>query len=264
MKGLLILVFAICTSSTFAQNGFQKLKSISLPARPASAAIDRVGELYVVTENNFLVKYDINGEVLASDELPAQPDIFDPRDGSHAFLYWREPQRYELRLPDLKTTSVSHGIDSSFAVSPFLVCPSGDHDILILDSADWSLKKISTSSNAVLYETIVFEEQVDPANLLFMREYQNFIFILERGAGIHVFNRMGKLLRTIKSASASWFNFLGEEIYFPEDGKLRFFDLFTAEERTLSIPHPFTFALLSDERLFVINERELTVFTLGR
>lgn len=264
MKALIILTVTLCSLPALAQNDFQRMKNIPLSSKAVVAAIDRVGELYLITEGNSLIKFDINGEVQATDELQALPDIFDPRDGSHAFLYWRGLQQYQLRLPDLKSASVTRNIDSSFAVAPYLVCPSGDHDILILDSADWSMKKISTASNSVLYETILFDEDPDPANLLYMREYQNFIFVLEHGVGIHIFNRMGKLLRTIKNSSVNWFNFLGEDIYFPDNGKLRFFNLFTTEERTLSIPQSFTFALLSDERLFVVTDRELTIFTLGK
>lgn len=264
MKFLALAVFFVSSLSCFGQSNFQKIKSVELAANVSTAAIDRVGELYVITNANRLIKYDVNGEVQTFDDLKTFPDLFDPRDGSHAFLYWREGQQYEFRLPDLKSIAVSQKIDSSFAVSPFLVCPSGDHDILILDSADWSLKKVSTSSNTVLYETMIFNDVVNPGSLTYMREYQNFIFILEKGIGIHVFNRMGKLLRTIKNDSANWFNFLGEEMYYPANGKLHFFNLFTTEEREMSVPEAFSFALISDERMFVLKDRSLTIYSVTK
>lgn len=262
MRFFVLVGLMICSFAGFGQSEFQRIKSLELPAKVEAAAIDRVGELYLITNTNRLIKYDVNGDVQASDDLDSYPEILDPRDGSHVFLYWKKTQQYELRLPDLKSIAVSQKIDSSFAVTPFLVCPSGDHDILILDSADWSLKKISTASNTVLYETIIFNDEVNPGSLVYMREYQNFFFILERGVGIHVFNRMGKLLRTIENESATWFNFLGEEVYYPSNGKLRFFNLFTTEERELSLPQSFSFALISDERLFVVKDRSLTIYSV--
>jgi hypothetical protein len=264
MKIQTLLILILCSIPAVAQTGFSKLKTANLPENVALAAIDRVGELYVITEKNRLIKFGVDGDILASTDINHFPDIFDPRDGSHSFLYWRDEQKYEFRLPDLASIAVANTIDSSFAVAPFMVCPSGDHDVIVLDSADWSLKKISTAGNTVLYETIIFASGIISTDISSMREYQNFVFILDKTKGIYIFNRMGKLLRTINAKGIPYFNFLGEEIYYPEGNGLRFFDLFTAEERFVALPSPFTFALLSDERLYLIRDRELVIHNVIR
>jgi hypothetical protein len=254
---IVVLAAQVCS----AQTKFSKLKTIVTRDRIQTAAIDRVGELYLIYENYHLEKVGIEGEIIASEKLQGIPTLFDPRDGSHLFLYWKDDQQYELRFPDLTTHSLWK-VDSAFAVNPFLVCPSGDHDLIVLDSADWSLKKVSTKSGTVLYETIIFENNDDAHDITFMREYQNFVFILDKAKGLFIYNRMGKLLKSFPGKSITFFNFLGEEMYFPENGGLKFFDLFTAEERFLTLPSSSRYAFLTDERLYLVNDRAIDLYSL--
>ncbi len=264
MKNWFVLSICICfVSVSFAQEKFRLLKTVTWKEDIVHAAIDRVGELYLTDRANKISRIDVNGKTIASAQLKARPDIFDPRDGSHVFLYWRNNQRFELRLSDLTTTSTSKVIDSAFAVSPYLACPSGDHDILVLDSADWSLKKVSGTHDRVIFETIILPGGVRSSDLVWMREYQNFVFVQDKSVGLRIFNRMGKHLKTLDTHDASYFNFLGVELYYPSGtNTLQFFDLFTTEERVVQLPSEFQFALLSDERLFIVKARELSIYSV--
>jgi hypothetical protein len=257
----MIVAFALSISEGLCQSSFEKIKFVAIGGKIDAAFVDRVGELYVQTEENFMYKISVHGESLAQAKLSSKPTLFDPRDGSHLFLYWKDQQNYELRLPDLSVIS-KQDLDSSFAVNPYLVCPSGDHDLLILDSADWSLKKVSTRTNLVLYETIIFDNPPQPFHITLMREYQNFIFLLDRNQGIFIFNRMGKMLKNLPGKNLPYFNFLGEELYYPEKGGLHFFDLFTAEERSLKLPPYSKAALLTDERLFLVNDHGVDILSV--
>jgi hypothetical protein len=258
----LYALLAVVAIPAYGQGEFRKITTVTLDAEVNTAAIDRVGELYLISADKRIVRVGVDGEISAESSLEKIPDLFDPRDGAHSFLYWRNEQRYELRLPDLQSVSTSNRIDSSFAIHPFLVCPSGDHDLLVLDSVDWSLKKVITESNSVLYETIIFDGNIKASDIVFMREYQNFIFILEKSNGIRIYNRMGKLIRTVNGNSIAYFNFLGEELYYPEGDSLKFFNLFSTEERTVRMPGPFQFAFLTDERLFIVNKKRVDIYSI--
>ena len=52
-----------------------------------------------------------------------------------------------------------------------------------------------------------------------MREYQGFLFLLHQEKGILIFNKMGKWIKTIERPQLKYFNFLGEELYYPEGDK---------------------------------------------
>lgn len=257
IKLTIAIVLAIVTSG-FGQLRSGKVANIELESKAQSAYLDRAGDLYVITTSNHLHKISGN-RVEYSTALTTSPTIFDPRDGSHLFLYSREAQEYTIMLPDLSARPAV-SIDPAYAVAPFLVCPSGEQHLLILDSADWSLKKINRTTRAVMYETIILNEVVDPSSLTYLREYQNFVFLLNRKKGISIFNMMGKRLKEIEESDISYISFLGEEIYFLKEAKLNFFNLFTAETRTLDVPPSADFVFVTDEAAFVLEGNIVQVF----
>jgi hypothetical protein len=93
-----------------------------------------------------------------------------------------------------------------------------------------------------------------------MREYQGFVFFLDRKKGIYVFNSLGKWIRTIPVHNLSYFNFLGEELYYPQADKLIFFSLFSDDKHEMALPKPCKIALATDERLFLIQGNSLEFF----
>jgi hypothetical protein len=92
-----------------------------------------------------------------------------------------------------------------------------------------------------------------------MREYQGFLFILHRVKGIGIFNSMGKHLKTLSGRDIPYFNFLGEEIYYPLNQQLHFYDLFDASVHLQNLPAETRFVLLSDERVFSVYPNNLEV-----
>lgn len=254
----LIVVAILITSHTVAQ--FKKVATVPVDGGVTAAAVDRPGELYIL-HGAKLQKYSQEGEVQQSGNLPFTPEIFDPRDGSRCFASNTATNQFLFFSPyDL---AVAPGaIDPSFAISPVLACSSGDHDLLVLDSADWSLKKINLKTNRVLYETVLGEKVSKLPELTTMREYQNFLFMLDRSKGIYIFNLIGNLLQHLPARNLRYFAFLGEELYYLEDNTLVFFDLFTTETRRQKIPGGAEYALITDERLFIIRDSQLEVFSV--
>jgi hypothetical protein len=242
---------------------FHKIKTINTPYNIAFATIDRVGELYLLSDKGRVEKIGVDGDVMASASLKNTPTLFDPRDGSHLFVYDRRSQEYIFLLPALYSNQPPVKIDSAFAVAPYLVCPSGEYELIILDSADWSLKKLNRKTNTLLHETIIIDSVAVAPQILYMREYQNFIFLLDSKKGILIFNMMGKLLRTISGKEIHYFSFLGEELYYLENDTLHFFDLFNEETRSMKIPSISEFAFITDERLYLISRNKAEIFSLG-
>jgi hypothetical protein len=244
-------------SDNFAQ---KKITTIPLNAEVRSAYVDRVGELYVMTANADIRKFDINGKLLSLYKNSPVPTLFDPRDGSRLFAFSRNDRSIAYLSPSLEPNMVLK-IDSAFVIDPWLACASGDHDLWILDAADESLKKISPRTSTMPVEVkLPNDPAIKFSNIAFMREYQGFLFLLDKEKGIQVFNGMGKWIKTITTPSIRYFNFLGEELYFPANGKLLFTNLFTGDQRQMSISNPFQIALATDERLFLIQEKSVDFF----
>ena len=252
--GLLILIL----SSFLAFGQLKKIASIKTSSDVIYSAVDRAGDFYVVLQSGEIQKYDKNGINLGSYAHEGVPTLFDPANAIRLLVYYKNVQQFTWLSPDLGATTFQT-IDSSIAIDVSLICPSGDQNIWILDGADLSLKKVSLRDSRVITEFTV-SDQFKENRFTLMREYQNFLFLLDPTTGIFVYNSLGKQIRKIPSAGLAYFNFLGEELYYKEEGKLKFLDLFTAETREMNLPTPTDFVLLTDERMIVATKDQVVIF----
>lgn len=257
MKTFLLAGLVTCAIAVHAQQ--KKIKSVEIGPGVAFASVDRTGDLYLVFKNGAVEKINKDGDRLASTKLSSTPTVFDPRDGVLAFSFQRKENTFTYFSPDLSVSSIQK-VHPEFALDPWLICPS-KNEIWILDSADLSLKK--TGANTHLIQKDVpwpLKEKSSASSLSFMREYQNFLFILDRDKGVHVINSFGKWIKTLGAPGMDHFHFLGEEFYFQQGNTLRFTDLYTAEERAVELPATCDYAVLTDERMYLIRGSRLDIF----
>ena len=257
MKLLLCTALLVNVAVSIAQT---KITSISVSGEIIGAYVDRVGELYIHTKSGQIQKFDINGKLISLFKRPETPTLFDPRDGSRLFAFYRNSRKTEFLNPSFDVTHAAV-IDSAFVIDPWLVCTSGDHNLWILDSADHSLKKISPATSSVLVDVQFPDEpSIKWSSLTYAREYQGFVFFFEEDKAIHIFNGMGRWIKSIRDSKLRYFNFLGEEIYYPSANDLIFINLFSGEQRKLPITKAFKFALVTDERLFLVHTNSIDFF----
>lgn len=259
MTRLIAIVFLLSPLLASAQGKI--IRTLSVSDTISFAAVDRPGELYIQTNSGQLQKFDKDGNLLGLVKHPTPPTLFDPRDGSRLFAFIRSMRQYWMMNPSFEVTS-AHVLDSAFAIDPWLICSSGDHNLWVLDASDNSLKKIDTKTGVVRVE--IGAPVKSKEHVTYMREYQGFLFVLDKEEGILIFNSVGKLIRVIAGKNMPFFNFLGEELYFPLDQKLNYFNLFSAENRQFDLPKGARFVLLTDERQYIVKDTTIEILGLGR
>jgi len=258
MKSAFLLFCSLLSLTTIGQKA---IKSFSVDREVVFATVDRPGDLYLVLGDGQIQKYDVDGNLLSEYKVSPTPTLFDARDGSRLFAYFRRDQQYAYLSPSFEITA-RHAVDPSFAIKPWLVCASGDHNIWILDESDNSIKRINNTTSGVDVE-ITLPGGSDKTRLTYMREYQGFLFLLDLDKGIRVFSSMGKPLMTLGRPGLTSFNFFGEELYFVEGKNLKLFNLFTAEKRDMPIAKSADIVLMTDTRLFSIQGSKVEITTLS-
>ncbi len=252
-----LFYFVILSVTSHAQ---KKITTIQVSAEITHVTVDRAGELYIVMKSGEIQKFDINGKVLSTYSNRPVPTLFEPRDGSRLFAFFKNDRRIDYMSPSFETTT-TYKIDSAFAIDPWLVCSSGDHHVWILDAADRTLKKIDPRSSSLLVDVELPATVLnDVSSIVTFREYQGFVFLLDKKKGIHIFNGMGKHIKTVSAPRLTYFNFLGEELYYPVNGKVAFLNLFSAETREILADESFKFILFTDERRFIIRGSTIDFF----
>lgn len=258
MEKLLTCFMLLASLACFAQT---KIKSLDVSDTIIHASVDRPGDVYLVTKEGQIQKFDKDGKLIILYKHKGLPTLFDPRDGSRLFAYYRDNQHYEYYNPSFEVTA-SFRIDPAFAIQPWLICPSGDHKLWVLDGIDHSLKKINAKQTEVEMEVVIDSGIIQNASAFTtIREYQGFVFLLNPHKGIYIFNSLGKHIKTIEEHGIHQFNFLGEELYYLKgETQLKFFNLFTAETREIPLEKKSRIALLTDERLFLISYKSVEIF----
>jgi hypothetical protein len=235
------------------------VRTIKLSQPVEEVYVDRPGDLYLRFATGAIQKFDVDGKLITEFKPNENIALFEPRDGARAFTYSKEARWYSYAyFGNLNKIP----LNEEYAIDPVLASASGDKNLWVLDQADYSLKKINTDRSTVDVE-VALPEVFHHANLenLTMREYQTFLFLLYPGKGIYIFSSMGTHLKTIETDLATYFNFLGEELYFPRNGKLIFYNLFDTTTREIALEPSVKFTLLTDVRTYRIFTDRVEIFT---
>ncbi len=257
MKSIFILTSLIAFNCLVgeAQPAPQKIKEIK-SGEVTQLMVDRLGNFFTVTRSGEIKKYDPDGKVISKlKSRTITPTLVEPWYHPSIFVFDRKAQRYSFYDRHFENVR-QYSIEPSWAIEPYLICPRSDNRLLVLDKADYSIKVVNPLTNQVQSEFLIDAALVsgDP-EFIYLREYQNLIFLLDRKSGIIILNNIGKVINKISVAGLNNFNFFGEEIYYFTDNRINFFDLYTEESRFLPLERNYRFALITDERIIGITDK---------
>lgn len=223
----------------------------------SNVSVDRIGNFFLIYKKGGIKKYDPNGKVMAA--LPkSKPTLTEPWYHPSIFIYDRGTQKY-FSYGRFFENVREHKLPPEFAIEPYLVCPTHDNRLWILDKSDYSLKKINPLNNEVLNEFVLNIESASPA-FTNLKEYQNLIFLQEKNA-IWIINTLGKVINKIESDQLGNFGFFGQEIYYLEGNTARFVNLLTEERYELKLEGDLKFVLVTDERILTISiNNKVTIY----
>jgi hypothetical protein len=248
--GITLSVFFILSGPDCqAQTQLSKIKEWS-SGEISNAAVDRLGNFLLIYKKGGIKKYDPNGKVMASLRK-SKPTLIEPWYHPSIFIYDRGTQKY-FSYGRFFENVQEHKLPPEFAIEPYLICPTHDNRLWILDQSDYSLKKINPLSNEVQNEFVLNAGMPAPA-FTFLKEYQNLIFLQEKNA-IWIINTLGKVINKIEGAQLGNFGFFGQELYYLESNTVRFINLLTEESYELKLDGDLKFALVTDERILTITK----------
>ena len=235
----------------------------------STVSVDRLGNFYFVLPGGKMEKYGPDGVLLNEATQHILPlTLLEPWNPLKVFIYSSESGKYRFLDHHLSLLEEKQ-LEPSLSITPQLVCPANEvHKAWVLDAADYSIKKVDLSTNEILVDAPLPPLwATDSSRYVFMREYQNKVFLLDQNKGIIMLNMLGKPVTTIEVKGLGFFNFLGEELCYRRQGDIALFDLYTGETRvvaTLPDPKGILFTIITDERLVVGRTGKVTFYSLGQ
>jgi hypothetical protein len=263
MKPIFQLLTA-CLLYLPAYGQLQKVKTLNIK-NTSVASVDRLGNFYFVIPSGKIQKYDGEGTLLGETLSSALPlSLLEPWNPLKVFTYSNQTRKYQFWDHHLERLA-DKTLEPSFSITPQLVCPANENNkAWILDVADYSLKRVNLLTNQIeLESTLPSDWGNDHSKIIFMREYQNRVFLLDQQKGILMLNNLGIPITTIKIVGLTFFNFVGQELCYRNGKEILLLDLFTGDIRkvaTLPDIENIIETILTDERLVVVTRDNIKIY----
>ena len=237
---------------------YKKLKEIKLQDKVTKISVDRLGGFYTVRDCG-VEQYDPNGIFKNSYKIAVcnSIELLEAWPLVRLYAYQNKNQQFVVFDSHLEPLE-KIDIDQSFAVEPQLACPSADLKSYWILDIDNSIKRVDLNSKSVNLES----EELKSATgkFIYMREYQNMLFLLNANSGIYVMTKLGSLIFKVPETGINYFSFLGEDLYYLKGTELHFYNIFTMETHAVEVPAGFKFAVATDVRLILIKDGLAEVF----
>ena len=254
---ILVLIAHQATSLTL------ELVRTVLIDRPINISIDRTGQVYHATYNGVVARYDpmLDKKEDFSPPNPATCNLLEAWQGLRIFTFHREMQLFRLINRNLSLHE-DYRLQGEVGFIE-LATPAFDNNLWLIDITDFTLKKFQLFSNTILSRTPL-DLVLSPVNydILYMKEFQNNIFVSSKTKGILIFDNLGNFVKTYPFKNISHFGFDGEEMYFLSDNHIILINLYTDNQRSISIPAGpnWLFVSLAGEKTYLYTPNSLSLY----
>lgn len=252
-------IFIILTS--FQSDDFRLINSI--PFNNVQLTTDRLGNAYVIVENQ-LLEFDSLGKPKANYSEAGSGTLtsVDASNPLKIVLFYRDFARLQLLNNKLSKESTIDLRDAGI-MQPLVACQSFLDGYWIFDQQDFSLKKIDLSLRIVyqsgnMNQTLGYALQPES-----ITEANDFVYMNNPNTGILVFDKFGNYYKTIPVTGIVSFQVIEKNLLYLKNNKLTRFDLSTlAENEIILPPHEILVsARFEQQKLFLLTTASLAFYS---
>jgi hypothetical protein len=264
---LLIICNCFYFPATFAQNDSPFHFITQMPFAVSSFCVDNIGELYIITPENQLKKYDAKGDSVG---------VFNEvtKYGKLSYVNAENPWKTILFYQNFSTivlldkylnvvTSINLRKQNIFRIRA--VTTSYDNNIWLFDEQDNKLKKIDDNGN-VLTETVdfrlLFDSVPDPKKII---DRDGLVYLYDPEKGIYIFDYYGSF-----KSKLTFLNWTNIEVI---DKIIYGFDKENLYKYTPPLPDFTTYKLLPElqnssliklinHKMYVLKNEQLVIYSL--
>jgi hypothetical protein len=261
----MISLYGITEAHAQQDPAFHLLKEISFPV--SSFTVDNIGELYLITGDNQLKKYNDRGDstgVFNQVTKYGQLAYVDAQNPWKAILFYQNFSTIVLLDKYLNVlTSIDLRKKNIFRVRA--VTTSYDNNIWLYDEQDSKLKKIDDNGN-LLSETVdfrlLFDAAPDPQKII---DRDGFVYLYDPQKGIYIFDYYGSFKSKLTFLHWSGIEVIGKNIYGFDNKNLYKYSPPLPDYTTHPLPETLQDATLlkfSNHKMYVLKNNQLSIYSL--
>jgi len=256
----LLLLWTIPLFESSGQNIFILDKTI--PQSGTILTSDDLGNIYIVQQEK-LLKYDLSGNLLKTFDDKSYGDIasIDVTDPLKILVFYKDFSKIVF----LDNTLSPKGDPISLADKGFsqtlLACTSTQNAFWTFDQESFQLYRFDINIS-VSNKSESFLQESDAMKPVFMKEYNNFIYLSDTLNGVMVFDRYGTFSKTYILKPLPCFQLIGENLLYIKDQTLHQFNLKSLEENKIILPVADAIsANVRQSKLIILTKLGFSIYT---
>jgi hypothetical protein len=235
----------------------------SIPFVNVSFTTDKLGNAYVVTDNQ-LLQFDAKGKPVANYSETTLGALRSVDAGNPMKLVLFYPDFAQINTLNTKLALQSIvNVRSTGIVQPTVVCNSDHEGYWVYDMQDFQLKKIDLSLQVQFQSGNL--SQIIGSDILpnFLVESGDYVYLNNPSTGILVFDLFGTYFKTIPLKTLGGFQVIGDQILYLEDDKLMSYDQKSAMSKEIKLPPHGALlnARIEDHELYLLTTTSLTFYS---
>ena len=226
-------------------------------------SLDRTGNIFTAHKEGRINKFSLKLDSLNSysPSKVGNISLLEAWHGFQIYAFYDEFQEYVLLDRFLtRDTRYELGpkIDGFLTVSTI----SSDQNLWAVEENQLRLLKINTRLREAdlqipLEPVLGFSDH----EFVFIREYQNLLFLIDKLSGIYVFDNLGNYLRKIDQPGLTYCSFYKEKLIYTSNTSLQIIDLYQNARQTIELPSSaYLGALAYNNKLIIVLPKKIEVF----
>jgi hypothetical protein len=235
VKYIAISLFWLYAGSLKAQ--FSSEPDINITVDIIFATVDKLHQIYVITPDNNIIKYDENGDILYryTNNYLGAPSLIDASNPIQILVYY--PGLQTIVTLDVTLNEISRTNLVSFGFFDIKrVCVSNDAQIWIMDGMDFKLKKIDRFGKVLRESEDLMLQLGRNISPIAMLERQNKVLVLDSQLGLLIFDNLGNYVRTEPFVRPETVMTFGGKLFYLETQSAFSWDIDTDARWTVQLP----------------------------
>lgn len=263
MKKILLYIALLCSSfQSQATDSLVLFKSLQLKARLLST--DPLGNLYVVKDNNTLLRFNHDGDSLGifNEIKKGKISQIDASNPLRVLLFFADYNQIVV-LNNMLTQKNVVRLNTAGFNNTTCIANSVDGNFWLYDLGQGILIKLDEQLN-IKQNTNLRNIDQNPSNASYMIEHDRFVYLADSVEGIRKFDQFGFYINTFHLSANQFQLFNGQLIYLSLP-YLNSYNTNSFSEKKMMLPSPEDIldVRLERNRLFILRHDKIDIYTMN-
>ena len=234
---VLLFCYSCATQATSIvdSSSYDLVKTIDQKAKAFTT--DKLGQLYLVTEKNEVIKYDPNGVEMFrfNNNRLGNLQHIDATDPFNVLLYYSDYLTV-ITLDRTLNQTLDFDLINLNLLEVKAIGMSNDNNVWLYDEVTFKLRKVDRKGQVLIESDQLNMRLFYTPNPNFILERENTVYVNNPETGILVFDIYGKYIKTLDFKGLDDFQVFNKQLIFREGEKLQSFYLQPLVLQTLELP----------------------------